>query len=97
MEIETLGDPLYRKGDRIDFEWIRPILSDLFTNDKENGGIHNYNPILMLKIPLPQQRYNLSDPQIESVIRDRISLLNFLGYTDKLTDKNIIWYFRERL
>jgi IS5 family transposase len=51
----------------------------------------------MLKIPLPQQRYNLSDPQIESVIRDRISLLNFLGYTDKLTDKNIIWYFRERL
>jgi IS5 family transposase len=51
----------------------------------------------MLKIPLPQQRYNLSDPQIEREIRDRISLLNFLGYTDKLTDKNIIWYFRERL
>ena len=41
--------------------------------------------------------YNLSDPQIEREIRDRISFMNFLGYPDKLPDRNTIWYFRERL
>ncbi len=41
--------------------------------------------------------YNLSDPQVEREIRDRISFLNFLGYPEKLPDRNTIWYFWERL
>ena len=36
-EIETLGDPLTGISDRIDFEKIRPILSDLYENDTEKG------------------------------------------------------------
>ncbi len=43
------------------------------------------------------QWYKLPNPQIEREIRDRISLLNFLGYPDKLLDRNTTWYFRERL
>ncbi len=96
-EIETLGDPLTGISDRIDFEKIRPILSDLYENDTEKGGRPNYDPILMVKILLLQQWYNLSDPQVEREIRDRISFLNFLGYPEKLPDRNTIWYFRERL
>ena len=53
-EIETLGDPLTGISDRIDFERIRPILSDLFTNDTDKGGRPNYDPILMVKILLLQ-------------------------------------------
>jgi hypothetical protein len=34
-EIESLGDPLTGISDRIDFERIRPILSDLYENDTE--------------------------------------------------------------
>ena len=96
-EIEALGDPLTGISDRIDFERIRPILADLFSNDTEKGGRPNYDPILMVKILLLQQWYNLSDPQIEREIRDRISFMNFLGYPEKLPDRNTIWYFRERL
>ena len=96
-EIETLGDPLTGISDRIDFEKIRPVLSDLYDNDTEKGGRPNYDPILMVKILLLQQWYNLSDPQIEREIRDRISFMNFLGYPEKLPDRNTIWYFRERL
>ena len=92
-EIETLGDPLTGISDRIDFEQIRPILSDLYENDTEKGGRPNYDPILMVKILLLQQWYNLSDPQIEREIRDRISFLNFLGYPEKLPDRNTIWHF----
>jgi IS5 family transposase len=51
----------------------------------------------MIKILLLQQWYNLSDPQVEREIRDRISFMNFLGYPEKLPDRNTIWYFRERL
>ena len=96
-EIETLGDPLTGISDRIDFERIRPILSDLFTNDTDKGGRPNYDPILMVKILLLQQWCNLSDPQVEREIRDRISFMNFLGYPERLPDRNTIWYFRERL
>lgn len=96
-EIEALGDPLTGISERIDFERIRPILSDLYENNTDRGGIPNYDPILMVKILLLQQWYNLSDPQVEREIRDRISFLNFLGYPENLTDLNTIWYFRERL
>lgn len=51
----------------------------------------------MVKILLLQQWYNLSDTQVERESRDRTSFLNFLRYPDKLPDRNIIWYFCERL
>ena len=96
-EVEALDDPLFGIGDRIDFERIRPILSELYENDTEKGGRPNYDPVLMVKILLLQQWYNLSDPQVEREIRDRISFMKFLGFPEKLPDRNTIWYFRERL
>ncbi|MDS0257005.1 IS5 family transposase [Thermoplasmatales archaeon AK] len=97
-EIESLGDPLTGITDRIDFERIRPMLSDLYDNNTDKGGRPNYDPVLMVKILLLQQKwYNLSDPQVEREIRDRISFMNFLGYPEKLPDRNTIWHFRERL
>jgi IS5 family transposase len=96
-EIKKLGDPLTGISDSIDFERIRPILSDLYENDTDKGGRPNCDPVIMIKILLLQQWYNLSDPQIERGIRDRISFMNFLGYPEKLPDRNTIWYFRERL
>ena len=89
--------PLNGISDRIDYERIGPILSSLFENDIEKGGRLNYDPVLMVKILLLQQWYNLSDPQVEREIRDRISFLNFLGNPDKLPDQNTIWHFRDRL
>lgn len=96
-EVESLGDPLIGIADRIDFEKIRTVLQDLYDNDTERGGRPNYDPILMIKILLLQQWYNLSVPQVEREIRGRISFMNFLGYPERLPDRNTIWYFRERL
>ncbi len=79
--IEALGDPLTGISDRINFELIRPMLSDLYENDTEKGGRPNYDPIMMVKILLLQQWYSLSDPQIEREIRDRI-LLRTRGCTE---------------
>ena len=93
-EIEVLGDPSTGISDRIDFERIRLILPALHENDTEKSGRPNYDPILVMKILLLQQWYNLSDPQVEREIRDRISFLNFLGYPEKLPDESTLWCFR---
>ena len=42
-EIESLGDPLTGIADRIGFERIKSILSDLYENDMEKGGRPNYD------------------------------------------------------
>ena len=81
-EIAALCDPLTGISDRIDFERIRPILSDLYENDTENGGRPYYDPVLMVKILLLQQWYNFSDPQVEREIRDRILMCSL--YPDRL-------------
>ena len=54
-EIEALGDPLTGLSDRIDFERIRPMLSNLYGNYTEKGGRPNYDPVPMVKILLLQQ------------------------------------------
>jgi IS5 family transposase len=51
----------------------------------------------MVKILLIQKLNNSSDIQAEREIRGRKYALNFLGYHEKLPDRNIIWYFRESL
>ena len=89
--------PLTGISERIDFEWISPILSDLYENNTDRGERPNYDAILMVKILLLQQWYNLSDPQIEREIGDGISFLYFLGYPEKVPNRNTIWYFHERL
>jgi hypothetical protein len=45
-EIEALGDPLTGISDRIDFERIRPILSDLYDNNTDKGGNSFLNKLI---------------------------------------------------
>ncbi len=54
-EVKNLGDPLSSISDRIEFERIRPVLSDMYENDTEKGGRSNYESDLMVKILLLQQ------------------------------------------
>ena len=83
-EIETFGDPLTGISDRFYLEKIRPLLSDLYENDTDKGGMPDYDPVLKVKILLLQQWYYLSDPQVEREIRDRTSVMKFLGFPEKL-------------
>ena len=66
------------------------MLSNLYGNYTEKNGIPNYDPVMMAKILLLKQWYSLSDPQIERDIRDRISFMKFLGFPEKLPDRNTI-------
>jgi transposase, IS5 family len=51
----------------------------------------------MIKHLILQQLYDLSDPQLELQVADRISFRVFLGTTEVIPDYTTVWLFRERL
>jgi IS5 family transposase len=58
-----------------------------------------YDCVLMLKIIILQQLYNISDEAMEYQINDRLSFQRFLGLTlgDRVPDRTTIWLFKESL
>jgi hypothetical protein len=51
----------------------------------------------MLNHLILQQLYDLSGPQLEAQVADRISFRVFLGTTEINPDYAAVWMFRERL
>ena len=97
-------EQLRKRGDRlddikriIDWESLRPLLKDLFTNDTDQGGRPNYDEIMMVKILFLQSIYKIVDESMETEIYDCVRFINFLDYPERVPDKNTIWLFRERL
>ena len=97
-------EQLKKRGDRlddikriIDWESLRPLLKDLFTNDTDQGGRPNYDEILMVKILFLQSIYNIVDESMETEIYDSVRFINFMDYPESVPDQNTIWLFRERL
>ncbi|MDD1752759.1 MAG: IS5 family transposase [Methanotrichaceae archaeon] len=96
-KVEQLGDRLSEITKLIDWEAFRPLFEDMYNNKTDKGGRPNFDVILMLKVLLLQQWYNLSDDEAEKQIADRISFMKFLSFPDTIPDSRTIWLFRERL
>jgi hypothetical protein len=66
---------------------------------RAKGGRPPYPTVLMVKIPVLQQLYNLADDALEYQLLDRRSFLQFLDLTESssIPDAKTIWLFRDRL
>lgn len=99
--LSDFGDPLDRLSAIVDFEQFRPILEEgfAFRSGRGWGGRPPYDAILIFKILILQNLYNLSDDQTEYQIKDRLSFMRFLGLSlaDRVPDSKTIWMYRERL
>lgn len=98
--LDRLGDPLPKLQEVVDWEQFRPILKKLRkAKDRRKGGRPPYDVVLMLKVLVLQQLYNLSDDQIEYQIRDRYSFCRFLGLSPegRVPDAKTVWLYRERI
>ena len=93
----AINNPLAFAKDAIDWSVFPPLLRDLYHNDTDKGGRPNIPIITMVKVLFLQSMFNMVDEQTETLIRERISFMNFLDYPDLLPDAKTIWYFRERL
>lgn len=98
--LSAIGDPLERINSVIDWEAFRPTLENAYRNEPKGlGGRPPIDRVLMFKISMLQQWYNVSDDAAEYVINDRLSFQRFLGMSlsDKVPDAKTIWAFKEHL
>ena len=94
----TLGrnERLERIADEFDWERFALLVEGIYSSGE---GRPSYPPLLMVKALLLQQWYNLSDPQMEESLSDRISFRRFvgLGLEDATPDHSTISRFRAEL
>ncbi len=95
-----MRDPLGVLKKEIDWEAFRADLSQRHEKHRKSAaGAKPWDVVVMFKVLILQQTYNLSDEQIEYPIRDRLSFMRFLGLRleDKVPDAKTVWLYREHL
>ena len=92
---ETLGNNqrLERIDDAVDWGRFGGLVAGVYSACE---GRPSYPPLTMVKVLLLEQWYNLSDPQMEEALGDRISFRRFvgLGLQDETPDHSTISRFR---
>lgn len=97
---DTLGDPLQVLDRHIDFAAIAAVIdAKVKLGGSGRGGRPPYPTVLMVRLLVLQQLYNLSDDALEYQVLDRGSFQRFLGLTHsgRVPDAKTIWVWRERL
>jgi len=95
-----IGDPLVSLTKHVDFEALADGVDAVAPRpSRAKGGRPPYPTVLMVKILLLQQLYNLADDALEYQLLDRRSFLQFLDLTESssIPDAKTIWLFRAHL
>ena len=95
-----LSDPLVGLSKHVDFAALADEIDTALPRpSRVKGGRPPYPTVLMTKILILQQLYNLADDALEYQLLDRRSFLQFLSLTDSSTipDAKTIRLFRDRL
>ena len=98
--LSEMGDQLEKMRDAIDWERFREGVEAPFIKEtKGAGGRPPFDKVMMFKIIMLQEWYNISDDAVEYQINDRLSFQRFLGLglNDRVPDAKTIWLFRETL
>lgn len=93
-------NPLMQLNSIVDWECFREtIYKHVPEKNRTKGGRPGFDKVMLFKVLILQDLYDLSDEQAEYQIMDRSSFLHFLGLApgDRVPDQNTIWLFRENL
>jgi IS5 family transposase len=98
---ESLGidNKFVKLNKLVDFEKFRKSLKGIYTQDMTRQGRPAYDCVMMFKLLLLGQWYNLSDRELASSLRLRIDFMYFTGFTptSKLPDYSTINKYRNLL
>jgi transposase, IS5 family len=100
QELEKRKDRLSELNAIIPWEVFRSCLEKLQPQArKSNAGRKPIDPLILFKLLIVQQLYNLSDEELEYQTYDRASFRRFagLGSEAEIPDAKTIWLFRQRL
>jgi hypothetical protein len=97
---------LKRLADSIPWESLRPLLDKGYAQErkrnvgrKSNAGRKRIDPLILFKMLVFQQLFNLSDQELEFQVNDRRSFEEFvgLGVMNNIPDATTVAFFRDRL
>ncbi|MCF6271519.1 MAG: IS5 family transposase [Melioribacteraceae bacterium] len=83
----------------VNWEDMLELVKVVDYTDKKKGGRPPKDLLVKIKMLFLQYLYNLSDPELEDQVNDRLSFQKFIGITFATTipDYTSIWRFRDRL
>jgi len=84
----------------VPWDSFRPILVQIYDKPRQSqAGRPPLDVVLMFKLLILQQMYNIGDEELEYQVNDRLSFMRFLhlGLEDAIPDAKTVWSFRERL
>jgi IS5 family transposase len=89
-------DRLAKIGELIDWQPFERLLADIHPSRR---GEPSYPPLMMFRVLLLQRWYQLSDPQMEEALYDRLSFQRFAGLAlaDDTPDHSTIFRFRDQV
>lgn len=93
-------DLLVRLNKIIPWQTFRPLLEQIHDKPrKSKAGRKPIDVIVMFKLLVLQQLYNISDEALEYQVSDRLSFMQFLGFglADEVPDATTVWLFRHQL
>lgn len=99
-KLEQAHDRLRELEQMIPWEIFSDLLASLApTERKSNSGRKAIDSLLLFKMLVLQQLYNLSDEQTEYQSHNRASFRRFLGLEpeDEVPDAKTLWLFRQKL
>jgi len=99
--LSAMGDPLEKVTASVEWSIFRPLLNEAYVKEdrKSPAGRPPWDYLMLFKVLLLQEWYEIADDNTEYLINDRLSFQRFLGLGlgDKVPDAKTIWLFRERL
>ena len=99
QKLESKKTLLMRLDETIPWSEFRPLLDKIHDKPrKSNAGRKPIDVIVMFKMLVLQQLYNISDEELEYQVNDRLSFMRFLGLTlwDSVPDATTVWLFRHQ-
>jgi IS5 family transposase len=93
-------DLLVRLNKIVPWEAFRPTLEKIHDKPrKSNAGRKAMDAVVMFKLLVLQQLYNIGDEELEYQVSDRLSFMQFMGFSlaDEVPDATTVWLFRKQL
>lgn len=83
----------------VDWDKVLEIIKPVDKTSQKTGGAPHRELSVKVKMLFLQHLYNLSDPELEDQVNDRLSFQHFSGisYTRTVPDFTTIWRFKEAL
>ena len=99
-KLEQKQDLLVRLNEMIPWEEFRLLLEQMHEKVcKSKAGRKPTDGVILFKMLILQQLYNISDESLEYQVNDRLSFMRFLklGIEDQVPDATTVWLFRQQL